>query len=895
MSEAFYDEEGRQKAEAYEGADGHDAKSAAEHFFANPSSPWQTQYEQQVLDYLHYRRPVFRSNDAATIDYYGCENPDEPYEWRTGLNDPTQRRTFNIGWNYVAVAKACEHASSLAYLPISGLGADNGYGDNYAEGVTLVWDPDALPDNRPANMSIPLTRGAFVLTDSGLTPGSLAGATPEETTEDRAAWAVGEDTAFGATVQDITEAYYPHSTRFAVDNEFLDMPGSCIWIDGRGYIVNSTGGDFQDGDSANWPRPALIPLNTDGTVDVDADVILGSITNLPDEPLSGQVVRWASVCGVHYDRVSGLALGLIHIEDAFTGDGAHWTLWYGVCSNLLTGNTWQVLGDEPAFKFQSNDSSITYVEAGSGGGAQTFFQRIVSEDDQYLVGLIRDVATDYTVTPLGKARINISDFIAYALAELDEEGSGTLPETQKWAGSAWVDTSSNPVCDDITHQDAPSWFSGFQVMALPWIGKRLVIYSEETTVGQWTIYGMTSDDDFESLSAPFVIQAVGHNPWTERIDYLTLVTDDHTRPIGATTPLYLLERNATAGQEWTGTIDWVQGHLTPTVGADAAIAGIWKTAFVLFNHEWDITANLLDHPYIAALSGEETFILNGQDDPNEYGYYQIENVGPEGSPDWRIDASSQFVIHNPGDGGVAAYPNYLAGTENYLIGLWFENDGEAPFYGVQGTLHYNFELPGFTFGPAVELRKFSQPPPESILQDTDIVVPVWDYNAATIGAGVIAPGEMVGVYRSGAARDFTKLSINVTTNVASTPDPLLLGCYIDADGVPGDMLWETTIPCDTIQVEEITGTFPVPENCHFVMVNPDGNAGSVTCKGAYPAAPAVFMWGFEERGSTWRNGAANNHTALPASLDGWVYTSDSESANEMRLLDGEFPIIGGRR
>lgn len=128
-------------------------------FFAPEFSPWPEQLENQTAQYLYCRVPCNLGNNAEEVctcagcgDCGGCGCGDVSRE--TGCDDPDQCNTTVIGWNYVQIARAAEHAVSLQYVPFRIR--------EPKPGDVLTWDAQAAPDNLRCDPCIPDKRGAWV-------------------------------------------------------------------------------------------------------------------------------------------------------------------------------------------------------------------------------------------------------------------------------------------------------------------------------------------------------------------------------------------------------------------------------------------------------------------------------------------------------------------------------------------------------------------------------------------------------------------------------------------------------------------------------------------------------------------------------------------------------------
>lgn len=133
-----------------------DANEAATAFFAPMHIHDRDQFGKQVVEYLLCRQPcgVAVGNNAQTQHTCDGEGHCHCEEEANGCDDPDKCNTYSCGWNYVALARAAEHAVSLAYIPI-GAGA-LGHGD------VLVYNENAVAENKPCDCCTPITRGAFV-------------------------------------------------------------------------------------------------------------------------------------------------------------------------------------------------------------------------------------------------------------------------------------------------------------------------------------------------------------------------------------------------------------------------------------------------------------------------------------------------------------------------------------------------------------------------------------------------------------------------------------------------------------------------------------------------------------------------------------------------------------
>lgn len=85
----------------------------------------------------------------------------------TGCDDPDKCPNRTWGFDLVAIIKAAQHASSLAYVPISGIKQPDLCDPfwDIPEGTVLTWDPNAQADNKIWDDCKPSSRGAFVPTD----------------------------------------------------------------------------------------------------------------------------------------------------------------------------------------------------------------------------------------------------------------------------------------------------------------------------------------------------------------------------------------------------------------------------------------------------------------------------------------------------------------------------------------------------------------------------------------------------------------------------------------------------------------------------------------------------------------------------------------------------------
>lgn len=156
-------------AEAKEAGECHPPGSAQQHLvdFFTPS--WAVdlgQLGRQVNEYLICREPCFLGNNAEKVCGPDCGEDCSGCTWKlTGCDDPEQCNTYTHGWNYVALARAAEHAASLKYIP---------YADELFPGKTVeellaepeaviyVFDKDQIADNQPCDPCADQVVGAFV-------------------------------------------------------------------------------------------------------------------------------------------------------------------------------------------------------------------------------------------------------------------------------------------------------------------------------------------------------------------------------------------------------------------------------------------------------------------------------------------------------------------------------------------------------------------------------------------------------------------------------------------------------------------------------------------------------------------------------------------------------------
>jgi len=136
-----------------------------EQFF--PGNDRDRQLEAADLIFLQQICPDFLSNGKGTK--CGCGNGDKccSEEVRTGCDDPDECPNRNYGLDLVVVLKAALHAMSLAYIPVAGMEYPDATDPNFpvAPGQILVWDDQAVPQNKVWDKCKPKSSGAFVPTD----------------------------------------------------------------------------------------------------------------------------------------------------------------------------------------------------------------------------------------------------------------------------------------------------------------------------------------------------------------------------------------------------------------------------------------------------------------------------------------------------------------------------------------------------------------------------------------------------------------------------------------------------------------------------------------------------------------------------------------------------------
>ena len=387
-------------------------------------------------------------------------------------------------------------------------------------------------------------------------------------------WAIGADHEVGAAYTCIEPEYLTGAERDTIDTYFMDQPGgSTTLADGTTYFLTGRGGTWGGGGVGTEVRPIRVLCDDEGVPDFSpASVTVGTITGVPTNVWPDQPTFWAGIQNCWYDEAEDIAIAICHVEDQVDGvsePGAHWVGYLAYCLDFTEedGYNWQIVGDK-LLTHQSTSKDLTAIP---DGGAQTFFQHVHTADDAWMVGLIRDVASDNTtVTRLGKARLNIAEAIAYCQAHAASPGSESgLPLTfEKWtatAGGSW-EAADGAFALDLMPTAAPSWLGGFQLMRIPEIDTDLIVYGKETaTSGEWSLYGMTSTDDMTTFSDPFVIQSIGQDPWTTKTDYINLILNKRHGPRPGGTPMLVVHQEGVAESDWAVSTPVSQGWLKPTV------------------------------------------------------------------------------------------------------------------------------------------------------------------------------------------------------------------------------------------------------------------------------------------------------------------------------------------
>lgn len=157
------------EAEAKEAGECHPPGSAQQHLADFFSPSWAVdlgQLGRQVNEYLICREPCFLGNNAEQVCGPECGEDCAGCTWSsTGCDDPLQCNTYTHGWNYVALARAAEHAGSLKYIPyaselFSGKTVEELLAE--PEAVVYVYDKDQIADNQPCDPCADQVVGAYV-------------------------------------------------------------------------------------------------------------------------------------------------------------------------------------------------------------------------------------------------------------------------------------------------------------------------------------------------------------------------------------------------------------------------------------------------------------------------------------------------------------------------------------------------------------------------------------------------------------------------------------------------------------------------------------------------------------------------------------------------------------
>lgn len=169
--------------------------------------------------------------------------------------------------------------------------------------------------------------------------------------------------------------------------------------------------------------------------------------------------------------------------------------------------------------------------------------------------------------------------------------------------------------------------------------------------------------------------------------------------------------------------------------------------------------------------------------------------------------------------------------------------------------------------------------------------PLFAFTSSTTVA--VATGTMVVAYGNRYARtDLVGLSINVSASSLTAGQTLTVVCYaLDSDGLPtGSPVWSETITVGTSTGWLSTGTIAraLPSQYAIGILNPSGNAGSVTLTAAQPVPSWVVA-------AASANRSGLTATSLSSAPDVSSFTIDSASSSTKWAPQQNVPIVWARR